>query len=1414
MARMKSGAIDVVGANANNLQDLDVSFPVAGVSLVAGVSGSGKTSLLLNTLACEGGKRLKSFLGVSQDHLGPPASRAFIGQMPPTLHIGQRAFRASSRTTVGTSSGLLPLLRRIFIKWSDPVSPCSGTPVSRPGVDSYAAWLLKHQQGAIDVWAIPISFEASDGVVMAERLQALGFSSVLVRSETDSPKVWEKGRTLRLDRFKPLSTRTRHIVETLVGSVELDSEKTTAKRLEPLLARAFEAGEGRVLVDSPKGKGILLDSRYHWVTPEDPHRYRPASEHLLSFNAPEHEATGACPTCRGLGRTVVLNLDALVEHPDRSLHQGALSLWTKKNYKYVNIQHETIEGLRGLNGFDPDCPWSQIDAQARRLIIEGAGEVLVADRDLSNGRKTSVPRHFYGFRSAIIERVKKGGASAQKLAYLVSNDECPDCSGSRWSPQARALRLASYSIDQLLALPFESLSALCSPTSDFSRGLPEQAAPYLNQLHRLTKSFVGAGLGHLSGDRGMLDISEGESRRLRLAAALDGHHSGLCLLLDEPARGLHDEDVDRLTATLAELRGTHSLIINDHRRRLAAAANLFVEIGPGAGLEGGRITYSGKVPEYWWSPNEVLKRSVIPVLAETPRLRVKDVHIHNVAGVDVDIPLGHMVSVVGVSGSGKSSFVFGALVPALAATFQTMSQSWKAEAPRGHWKSLSGTEYINGLVVLGQRAPTPNRRSTVATFLGLAEQLRNHFAGLPASAAAGLKATDFGINAGDGRCDQCLGIGEVEEAGHWVVCPSCAGSRYGPEVLTILDENNNIAQVLDRSITSLRCVPFPALAQQLPLLEALDDIGIGHLSLGRRLDTLSGGELQRLRIARELSEHTSQKLMFILDEPAAGLHRDDVVRLLGMLDRIVIQGHTVLLVEHNLELVAATDWVLEFGPGCGPRGGQLIAQGPPSHVREQDTPSGRVLREASIPCRSVELSDNHQHQHTCSLPEADSVLRWLKRLLGHDLPPLEQELEYESGQPTVVLNTHNLKDLRVLEFGGLDHELALLMIENEDSQRADIVTLLNAWERVADAELTICPLLQTIRTWGIHIPASVVRDRRKQLKIRGLRWIEHEAMCGVRACGGPLACDVTSDRNTRMRAVKQALLFGGGYVELVRDREVIATCSERAMDLDHYLIGPRVTSAYDFDRHTVRGRCPCCQGRGEVISYDLKLLIGDENKAMEQRDFLQPDALEVLKGVHRNLLMPFFRRLIKEQQWPAERPIAQLSAQERNIFFHGFWVPSGAGVFLRNPSSDPKEVASWLRWDGLFAHVRDVLSRSSRPWRESVLASERMVRCSLCGGSGLRQHVSLFELAGRSYEDWVKTGTVARLCQALQRFSPPNARSARRKARLLEAFAPLNNERFGATRLNTWVTDSPYVLFAPAVVQTFTNMPMLIAEDS
>jgi len=1419
MARVAPESIEVIGANANNLKDVDVSFPSGAISMVVGVSGSGKSSLLTNTLAREGNLRLETFLGIGQGHLDPPSSDAFIGRMPATLHVGQRAFRASSRTTVGTASGLLALLRRMFVRWSAPVCVRTGERVPAPSVESYQRWLLAHHRGRVVIWAIPLSFVASDGVDMAARLRSLGLDTVVVRSETDSPKRWKAGRTIALDKFKPLAAGTRHVVECEVGAVDLAGKrsKATLRSLDDLLALAFEAGEGRVFIELEGGVVPALDSRRHWVSPEDPGLYYPPSDHLLSFNAPEHEASGACPACRGLGRSTTVDLDALVAHPERSMHEGAFALWTAKNYKHVNIQHETIEGLRGVRGFDPDCPWSELDADARRLAIEGAGDELITDRERGSGRKMSKARRFEGFRVAILERVAKGGKAGERLAALVGEGPCPTCEGSRWSAPARALKLGSHSIDQLLALSFRELAERCIPGSGFAQALADDVRPFLEQLHRLAESFVGVGLDHLSADRGMLAISEGESRRLRLAAVLDGRHRGLCLLLDEPARGLHDEDVDRLAATLAALRGTHTLILNEHRRRLAAAADFFVELGPGAGPEGGSLVQSGRVPKRWWASDQSLERRRLPVSARAPKLKIGGARVNNLEGVDVALPLGRLVCLVGVSGSGKSSFVRGVLVPALANALQTSVDAQDFDLRRGRWTSLKGAEHLTGLVALDQRSPPANRRSTVATFLGLAEPLRKRYAKLPAAKSAGLRACDFGLNAGGGRCEQCLGIGEVEEGGHWITCPDCGGSRFGPAVLAVLDEGVDIAQLLARSITDLCVGPSKAVEAAAPLLQTIDALGVGHLELGRRLDTISGGELQRLRIARELSDPSRDGLMFVLDEPAAGLHRADVARLLRALDRIVAAGHSVVVVEHNLELVAAADWVVEFGPGSGPRGGQVIAAGTPAQLGERDTPTGRMLRAAPKPAELAKPTGKAARRGKDSPPsasEAASALRWLRRLLGDDVAPKTPELDQGGAQPAVLLDARALTDRRLLEYGGLDRELAMLML---DCQRAgdprfDLRPLVDAWMAEPKATLHIHPLIREIYTWGARIPKHARVSRHEQLSRQGLEWNDRGALAEQRASGGLLSCHEGADRLARRRVVESALLVGGGYVELRSGAKSLATHIARPLDLQRGLVGPLSASAVDLQRHGQRGRCLACRGRGRVRSYDIALVIGDERRAIEQNTCLHAGALAVLKGVHRNVLLPFLRRMVKEELWTADRPLAKFAEHERTLLLYGFWSRPGHGSFLKTAASKPKEVSSWLRWDGLFAHVHENAERGPQRWREALRASERMIACPSCAGLGLRPHVALFELAGRSYHSWLAEGSVAELHRALLGLSPSHARTERRRDRLVELLAPLARGKLGASKLRDPLVDGPWSVLAPAVAAAFTDMPVILAE--
>jgi len=1417
MASLTPKAIHVVGAEANNLKDVDVAFPLRSISMVVGVSGSGKSSLLRDVLALEGNQRLKEFLGVSQDHLGLPMSRAFVDALPPTVHVGQRAFRASSRTTVATASGLLSLLRHMFVQWSRPVSQVSGRAMEAPTAEHYAQWLLHHHQGKITVWAIPLSFVANDGVDMASTLAGLGFETAIVRSESDTPKRWDLGREVRLNPFKPLSKQNRHLVEVLVGTLDLSKGiAKSEKKLHKLLALAFQAGEGRVFVETHKSMladlrgahGTGLDSRKHWVTPSDPRIYRPADTHLLSFNAPEHEASGACPSCKGLGTSAKVDIAQLIVHPDKSMHGGACALWTAKNYKFINIQHDTIEGLRGINDFDPDLPWNALSENARNLVLYGSGSQLVADLEPVTRRQMSKPRVYPGLIPAIMKHVIKGTKAAERLAFLISHGRCETCGGSRWSHAAKALNLGGHNIADLLDTNFAVLAELCAASGQLAKALPETAKPYLGQLRRLSHSLIGVGLSHLNGARGMREISEGESRRIRLAAVFDGRHQGLGLLLDEPARGLHDEDVLRLAETLEALRGQHTLIINDHRQRLALCVDHFVELGPGGGPEGGKVTFQGAVPESWWQVPGKLHRQQLQVEEQTPHLRIYGACRHNLRNQDVHLPLGKLICITGLSGSGKSSFVHGVLKPAL--------ENPQNPDPQG-WQRIEGDEQVEQIISLDQGTPPANLRSLVATSLDIAKDLRNHYASLPQAKKHSLQAKDFGLNGGDGRCTECLGIGETQDGVQWVACASCGGLRFQSHILSIYDHGINIAQLLDRSIDAqLQDLP-PILERHHDLLQSICQLGLGHLSLGRRVDTLSGGEIQRLRIAKQLNHQKGKRSLLLLDEPASGLHKNDVANLLQAIDYVVANGrNTVILVEHNLSMVAASDWVIEFGPGSGPRGGVVVATGTPQKIAQTSTATGRMLKslhepKTRQPQRSVQpLAAKEQ----LDAAHAGATLRWLRRLLGHDVATVSDISRGSAATPTVVFEYAKIQEQKLIQYGGLDRQLLSFSLENY-TRTADVFSadkLLSLWLQKPDAQLLIHPFLQDICIWGQELPSSIAKGRLAHLKKQGYDTLPFVRYLEARATSDDFQCARTATRDQREHCLAKALAIGSGYVELQHNGECIGKYATRFVDLEHGLVSPQAISPYDFLLKGERGKCPACKGSGKQIALDWELIFSDLNGSILNKDLFGSSAIEILKGVHRNVLTPFFKVMIKERLWPSDDSCSKWTQAQWNLVLYGFWARPGPGSFLKNTKTDPNEVSSWLRWDGLYSHLLNNLDRADQDWIKEVQSTKKSIDCPVCDGLGLQDYVSMLRLGDRSYSDWIRHGTVAELHRWIEQCSL-TGRQQQNGLRLKAIMEQLVQMGFSDVQLFKSAPQPVYNVLVPSMVQNFTHMPLIVEES-
>ena len=1381
--------IEIVGARTNNLKSVDAILPLRRATMVVGVSGSGKSSLLADTLATESNSRMRRFLGVDQPHLGDEDVPAFLGPLPPSIHFAQAAFRASRRTTVGTSTGLLALLRRYFSRHSTPWSEENKSIVPLPSPSSYAAWIERYYTGSLVVWTVVERWQRSDGTRAVACLQKHGFKVALLSSETDSPARRVQGREIELEKFRPLAENTRHLIEAEVGRAQVFGQ---CSELTPLLKRAFDIGSD-VIVEFNQEKhlprqlqterGTQLDSTLHWVHPKVLEPFFAPSDALLSFNSPSNPRSGACKACNGLGRSRTVLVDELATHPERSMHDGSFTLWTEKNYRYVNIQHETIEGLRGVRGFSPDMPWRRLTPDAQRLILFGSGGTAVAAVDRRTGRKVSTPRHFPGFVPEILRRAE-GKGSASRLADLITEGPCPECSGTRWSREARALRLGQWCVHELLGLPFDKLRKLSSPQSSMDEKLPDPARALAAGLHVAAAAFVAAGLGHVSGERGMTTLSEGESRRSRLAALLRTRGEGLALLLDEPARGLHEEDVRRLSEALEKLKLRHTLIINEHRISLAQVADQLLEVGPGAGDSGGQIVYQG--------PPERIVRRISQITSRRPRLSVnsKDIRItvtgariHTLSNVTCSIPLGRLVSVTGVSGSGKSSFIRGILVPALVQELPDRVDCDGFAWAKGSWNSIEGAAHISSILALEPRTPSTQRRSTVATLLGMADDLRKIYGRSPEADKLDLKPTDFGWNAGDGRCKTCLGLGEIEDDGGWVTCPHCGGRRFGEEVLSVRVNGHSVADILALSLAELLDHPLASEVGWRPLLEQLVALDLGYLTPGRRLDRISGGEHQRLRIAQKLAARHPEGLLLVLDEPSAGLHPRDVARLLQVLDRVVAGGaNTVLLVEHNLDLIRASDWIIDFGPGGGPEGGRVVGQGPPDKVAGLDTPTGRVL--GGIQARPPVFNAAAVRPTSKSGkfdPEASvrSARQWLKRLIGEDVPA--EELDPVDFEGLAVIFDAAAAVARPYEIGGLDIEIGRLLLDRPDDSSGELARLAELWAKKPKAHPQIHPLLEEFRVWGSQLPASVTRTVQNRLRHMGLESsldaLNRSEMATVRATGKRFQ-PRTETSEGRFQCLRDALTIGGGYVELSDDRHrVFGTIRRRHVDLESKIpaVAPLSTSSASLSRSHAAGRCPCCRGSGLVQTVDEKLFIAHLTADPLDEGFLSSEALDVLKGIRRNMLLPFFKRMISEGLWLQGCSFSQLGPEERAILMHGYWSRPNHGSFLKNPRAKPEDVRSWLRWDGFIRAVRTESERSKNmEWRKHLETSTKSVDCPRCQGTGLQLHSRAIPLGRRSLFEWVRAGTIKEFAQALEKMRPPSRRAKCMKVRILHCLEPLS----------------------------------------
>jgi excinuclease ABC subunit A len=919
----------------HNLKGITVEFPRRALSVVTGPSGSGKSSLAFDTLYAEGQRRyiesLSTYAKQFLERMPKPLVDAMEG-LSPAVAIEQKNPTTSSRSTVGTATEIADFLRLLWARAGVQMCLQCGQAVKRDTVqevadDIVAACAVERAAYPVLVsFPLPASAHRPD-VEIAAQLRAAGF----VRAQVD-------GQLLRLDE-DGAEQRIRAGTDVLVIVDRIDAALTNRSRLADAIATAFSEGEG-VAIALNNG-----DRRRFSEHPACSACGCPApvlTPTLFSFNNPR----GACPTCNGFGAVLEYDESLIVPDPSRSLAKGALDPWTKPRYEG---RRRLLRETARARGIDLDIPWREIPPRDRQFLLRNKG-----------GRYVGM----FPFLERLEEKRYKQYIRVFLRQYQLAKT-CPTCAGTRLKPESLAVRVAGKTIAEVAALTAADLAAwldqLNLPT--FQQSIADHI---LGELRARVGFVNDVGLGYLTLDRQTRTLSGGEAQRIALSNALGSHLVDTLYVLDEPSIGLHPADVDRLLTLLRRLSGGgNTVVVVEHDPAAMRAADWMVELGPASGAAGGQLVYQGPamaVREAGTLTGQYLtgeKRIGVPSARRLAArwLEIKGARLHNLAGVDTRIPLGTLTTVTGVSGSGKSTLVHDVLFRQLEARLRgEHTAKQHLGEPVGLVKDLKGWEFLEDVVCIDQKPIGRTPRSNPVTYVKAFDELRALFANEGLARARGYGASTFSFNVAGGRCEACEGAGHVLIemvflANVFVPCEGCGGARFKREVLDVKLQGASIAQALEWTVDEAikRLHRHPRLAR---CLWHLQQVGLGYLQLGQPATTLSGGEAQRLKIARELAlaggtrRASGKRKLYILDEPTTGLHLDDVRVLCRVLDRLVDAGHTVVMIEHNLDVIKRADWVIDLGPGAGDQGGRVVAAGTPEEVAQvAASATGRFLRD-------------------------------------------------------------------------------------------------------------------------------------------------------------------------------------------------------------------------------------------------------------------------------------------------------------------------------------------------------------------------------------------------------------------------------------------------------------------------------------
>ena len=934
--------ITIRGARTHNLKGIDLDLPRDKLIVITGLSGSGKSSLAFDTIYAEGQRRyVESLSAYARQFLSlmEKPDVDVIEGLSPAISIEQKATSHNPRSTVGTVTEIYDYLRLLYARVGDPQCPEHHVTLEAQTVSQMVDQTMSLAQGTKILLLAPVvKNRKGEHVNLFESLHAQGY----VRARVD-------GQVIDLSEPPTLKKNFKHDIDVVIDRlvVKEGNEQRMAESFETALELAEGVAEVLVLADdNNKEHTLVYSSRY--ACPHCGYSLSELEPRLFSFNNP----VGACTTCDGLGHNQYFDPNQIIFDDELSLSAGAIKGWDRRSLFYFRM----LQNVADHYGFSVDEPLNTLSDEQRQNLLFGSGDETIEFSYLRHQGQGVIRNHSWEGIIPNMERryrETESNTMREELAKFINHQTCPDCKGTRLRLEARHIFIAEHSIDQIVhrsigdALAFFDSLKLTGNRAQIADKIVKEIRDRLGFL-------VNVGLNYLSMDRSSETLSGGEAQRIRLASQIGSGLVGVMYVLDEPSIGLHQRDNDRLISTLTRLRDLgNTVIVVEHDEDAMQHADFIVDIGPGAGVHGGEIVAQGTLEDIKNNPKSLTGRflsgkEVIPLpKRRTPIKGKKTIHIdaasgNNLADVSVDIPLGLLTCVTGVSGSGKSTLINGTLYPAAA---QKVNKSRIECEPH---KGITGLEYIDKIVDINQSPIGRTPRSNPATYTQLFTPIRELFSNTPEARARGYKPGRFSFNVKGGRCEACQGDGLIKVEMHflpdiYVACDVCKGARYNRETLDIRYKGKNISDVLDLTIEDAVDF-FRAVPNIFKKLETLTSVGLGYIKLGQSAITLSGGEAQRIKLARELSKRDTGQTLYILDEPTTGLHFHDIRQLLEVLHTLRDAGNTVVVIEHNLDVIKTADWIIDLGPEGGNGGGRVIAEGTPEHVATLDVSyTGRYL---------------------------------------------------------------------------------------------------------------------------------------------------------------------------------------------------------------------------------------------------------------------------------------------------------------------------------------------------------------------------------------------------------------------------------------------------------------------------------------